>query len=114
MLGSRRSRIRAEMNDSERRKNDEALTLMFLIVEDTFFGDIAVTVRTRDEWKALKEMHANFRVLRILRLRKDFFNVIMKPNETLKSYLGRLIDINRKNYVAVAVPSQTEKLHLLC
>ncbi|GBL79313.1 hypothetical protein AVEN_92519-1 [Araneus ventricosus] len=84
------------MNDAERRKNDEALTVMFLIVEDAFLDDIGDTVRAKDAWEALKEMHTKFGPLHILRLMKDFFNVTMKPNESMKSYLGRLMDIHRK------------------
>ncbi|GBL94287.1 hypothetical protein AVEN_16807-1 [Araneus ventricosus] len=77
-------------------KNGEALTLMFLIVEDKFLDDIGDTVRARDAWEALREMHTKFGLLHILRLLKDFFNVTIKPNESMKSYLGRLMNIHRK------------------
>ena len=36
------------MADAERRKNDEALTLMFLIVDDTFLDDIGDCVRAAE------------------------------------------------------------------
>lgn len=84
------------MADAERRKNDEALTLMFLIVEDTFLDDIGDCVRAVEAWDALKKMHTKFGLLHILQLMKDFFNVTMKPGEAVQSYLGRLMDIHRK------------------
>ncbi|GBM65160.1 hypothetical protein AVEN_185796-1 [Araneus ventricosus] len=78
------------------KENDKALELMFLIVEDTFLDDIGDTVRARDAREALKEMHTKCELLHILRLMKDFFNVIIKPNESMKFYLGRLMDIHMK------------------
>lgn len=84
------------MTDAERRRNDEALTLMFLIVEDTFLDDIGDCERASQAWTALKEMHTKFGLLHILQLMKDYFNVTMKPGEAIHSYLGRLMDIHRK------------------
>ncbi|GBM65511.1 hypothetical protein AVEN_214859-1 [Araneus ventricosus] len=49
-----------------------------------------------DASEALKEIHTKFRLLHILRMMKDFFNVIMKPNESMKSYLGGLMIIHWK------------------
>lgn len=85
-----------DMTENERKKNDEALTLLFLIVEDTFLDDIGECVRARDAWNSLKDMHTKYGLLHVLQLMKDFFNVTMKPNETVKSYLGRLMEIHRK------------------
>lgn len=85
-----------EMTENERKKNDEALTLMFLIVDDTFLDDIGDCSRAREAWNSLKEMHTKFGLLHVLQLMKDFFNTSMKPGETVKSYLGRLMDIHRK------------------
>ena len=48
------------MTENEKKKNDEALTLMFLIVEDTFLDGIGDCVRARDIWSALNEMHTKF------------------------------------------------------
>lgn len=84
------------MNDNERKKNDEALTLLFLIVEDTFLDDIGDCPRAREAWNSLKDMHTKFGLLHVLQLMREFFNVKMKLHETVQSYLGRLMDLHRK------------------
>ena len=60
------------MNEEENKKNDQAITLLFLIVEDTFLDDIGDCIRARDAWNALKEMHTKFGLLYILQLMRDF------------------------------------------
>lgn len=85
-----------EMTENERRKNDEALTLMFLVVEDTFLDDIGECIRARDAWNSLKDIHTKYGLLHVLQLMKDFFNIVMKPGETVQSYLARLMEIHRK------------------
>ncbi|KFM59483.1 Retrovirus-related Pol polyprotein from transposon TNT 1-94, partial [Stegodyphus mimosarum] len=85
-----------EMNEAERKKNDEAVTLLFLIVEDTFLDDIGDCIRARDAWNCLKEMHTKFGLLHVLQLMREFFNINMKPNESVQSYLARLMDLHRK------------------
>ena len=84
------------MTENERKKNDEAITLMFLIAEDTFLDDIGDCVRARDAWNALKEMHTKFGLFHVLLLMKDFFNITMKPGESVQLYLARLMEIHRK------------------
>lgn len=84
------------MNEAERKKNDEALTLLFLIVEDTFLDDIGECIRARDAWNSLKEMHTKFGLLHVLQLMREFFNIVMKPNESVQAYLARLMDLHRK------------------
>ncbi|GBM99707.1 hypothetical protein AVEN_104066-1 [Araneus ventricosus] len=54
-----------EMTNNERKKNDEALSLMFLIVKDTFLDDIVDCVRAKETWTALKEMHTKFGLLHV-------------------------------------------------
>ncbi|GBN44510.1 hypothetical protein AVEN_156353-1 [Araneus ventricosus] len=85
-----------EMTDNERKKNDEALTLIFLIVEDIFLDVIGDCVRAKEAWTALKEMHTKFGLLQVLQPMKDFFNITIKPGETVQSYLSRLMEIHRK------------------
>lgn len=85
-----------DMTDAQKKKNDEALTLLFLIVEDTFLDDIGDCIRAKDAWTALKEMHTKFGLLHVLQLMKDFFNITMKPGESIQSYLARLVEIHRK------------------
>ncbi|KFM61940.1 hypothetical protein X975_24664, partial [Stegodyphus mimosarum] len=84
------------MNEAERKKNDEALTLLFLIAEDTFLDDIGDCVRARDAWNCLKEIHTTFDLLHVLQLIREFFSINMKPNESIQSNLGRLMDLHRK------------------
>lgn len=85
-----------EMTDNEKNKNDESLTHIFLIVEDTFLDDISDCVTAKDAWTTLKEMHTKFRLLYALQLMKDFFNITMKLSETVQLYLARLMEIHRK------------------
>ena len=86
----------SDMNEVERKKNDEALTLLFLIVEDTFLDDIGECIRARDAWNSLREMHTKFGLLHVLQLMREFFNIVMKSNESVQDYLGRLMDLHRK------------------
>ncbi|KFM59138.1 Retrovirus-related Pol polyprotein from transposon TNT 1-94, partial [Stegodyphus mimosarum] len=85
-----------QMNEAQRKMNDEALTLLFLIVEDTFLHDIGDCIRARDAWTCLKEMHTKFGLLHVLQLMREFFNINMKPNESVQSYLARLMDLRGK------------------
>ncbi|GBN36308.1 hypothetical protein AVEN_177821-1 [Araneus ventricosus] len=88
------------MNDTERRKKWRSFDAGVSHHGRSFLDDIGDTLRAKDAWEALKEMHTKFGLLHILRLMKDFFSVILKPNESVKSYLGRLMDVH-KNYLAL-------------
>ncbi|GBL74309.1 hypothetical protein AVEN_235296-1 [Araneus ventricosus] len=72
-----------EMTNNERKNSDEAVTLMFLTVEDTFLDDIGDCVKAKEAWTALKEMHTKFGLHQVLQLVKDIFNITMKPGETV-------------------------------
>lgn len=85
-----------QMSENERKKNDEALTLLFLIVEDTFLDDIGDLPTAREAWNSLKEIHTKFGLLHVLQLMTEFFSTAMKQNESIQSYLGRLMDLHRK------------------
>ena len=85
-----------EMNQAETQKNEQALTLLFLIVDDTFLDDIGDCKRAEDAWNILKKMHTEYGLLHTLQLMREFFNINKKESETIKEYLGRLIDIHRK------------------
>ncbi|GBN69415.1 hypothetical protein AVEN_125432-1 [Araneus ventricosus] len=85
-MGSRRSRLWAGDERCKAKEKLRSFDTDVLIAEDTFLDDIGDTVLARE---ALKEMHKKFVLLHILRLMKKFFNVITKPNESMKSYLRR-------------------------
>ena len=66
-------------------------------MEDIFLDDIRNCSRARNAWNSLKEMHMKFSFLHVLKLMRDFFNVEMKTNKTVQTYLGRLIDLHCKS-----------------
>ena len=75
------------MNADQRRKNDEALTLM-LIVEDSFLDDIGDCLRANEAGNILKKLHTEYGLLHVLQLMKDFFNISMKTGESVKKLPG--------------------------
>lgn len=86
----------AEMTAVEKKANDKALTFLFLVVEDTFLDDIGTMNIAKEAWKTLKELHSKHGLLHTLQLMRDFFNVRMKKDESMRAYLGRLMDLHRK------------------
>ena len=70
-------------SETERKKNNEALTFLFLIVEDKFLDDIGDYIRAIDTWNSLKEMHNKFGFLHVLQFMKEFFSIVMKLGESV-------------------------------
>lgn len=85
-----------EMTDKEKKVDNKALTFLFLVVEDNYLDDIGESKTAREAWTTLEEMHSKFGLLHILQLMRDFFNVRMKKEESMQSYLGRLMELHRK------------------
>lgn len=85
-----------EMTDKEKKVDNKALTFLFLVVEDNYLDDIGKSKTAREAWMTLQEMHSKFGLLHILQLMRDFFNVKMKKEESMQSYLGRLMELHRK------------------
>lgn len=85
-----------KMSADERKQDQKALTFLFLVVEDTYLDDIGMCNTAKDAWDTLEEMHSKFGLLHILQLMRDFFNIRKKDDEDMKSYLGRLMELNRK------------------
>jgi hypothetical protein len=86
----------AELKPEEKKINEKALTFLFLVVEDQFLDDIADCERAKEAWDILKDIHTKFGLLHSLQLLKEFFNVTLKPGESVSSYLSRLMDLHRK------------------
>ncbi|KAH9379334.1 hypothetical protein HPB48_015137 [Haemaphysalis longicornis] len=85
-----------EMTDKEMKVDNKALAFLFLVVEDNYLDDIGESKTAREAWTTLEEMHSKFGLLHILQVMRDFFNVRMKKEESMQSYLGRLMELHRK------------------
>lgn len=85
-----------EMTNDERKINNRALTFMFLVVKDTYLDDIGECSSAHEAWNTLEEIHSKCGLLHALQVMRDFFNTKMKPDETMKDYLGRIMNLHRK------------------
>ncbi|KAG0437151.1 hypothetical protein HPB47_017572 [Ixodes persulcatus] len=83
------------MTNDEKKINNKALTFMFLVVEDTYLDDIEECSTAREAWNTLEEIHSKCGLLHALQLMRDFFKTRMKPEETMKDYLGRIMNLHR-------------------
>ncbi|KAH7970409.1 hypothetical protein HPB49_006712 [Dermacentor silvarum] len=75
------------MNEREKQTDNKALTFLFLIVEDNYLDDIGTCRTAKEPWNTLQKMPSKFG----LQLMRDFFNVKMKRDESMKDYLERLM-----------------------
>lgn len=85
-----------DMTEKEKQIDNKALTFLFLVVEDNYLDDIGASRNAKEAWTTLEEMHSKFGLLHILQLMRDFFNVKMKIDESMRDYLGRLMGLHRK------------------
>lgn len=86
----------AEMTEDQRKSNNKALTILFLVVEDSYLDDIGTCLSAKDAWDILREIHTKYGLLHVLQLLRDFVNVKKKYDEPMKEYLSRLTDLHRK------------------
>ncbi|GLV46507.1 hypothetical protein CBL_20832 [Carabus blaptoides fortunei] len=81
---------------ADKKVDNKALTLLFLIVDDNYLDDIGGCLSAKEAWQTLEEIHPKHGFLHILQLMRDFFNVKMGKTEQMRDYLGRITELHRK------------------
>lgn len=84
------------MNEDQQKINEKALTLLFLIVEDSYLDDIGTCTRAKEAWEILEEIHSKFGLLHTLQLMRDLVNIKLAKDESMSNYIARIMEIHRK------------------
>ncbi|GKF56357.1 hypothetical protein Tco_0166697, partial [Tanacetum coccineum] len=84
-----------ETTNKENRKSDaKALFFIQQAVDETIFSRIAAAKSAKEAWDTLKtEYQGSAKVItvKLQFLRRDFESAVMKSNETVQTYLARVL-----------------------
>ncbi|UYV74187.1 hypothetical protein LAZ67_11002345 [Cordylochernes scorpioides] len=86
----------SETSEKQKRKDNLALSVILLAVEDSFLDDIGDCKRAIDAWQILEDIHTKYGLLHILQLLREFFNIIKRNDEDMKEYFARIMECHRK------------------
>ncbi|UYV84396.1 hypothetical protein LAZ67_X002013 [Cordylochernes scorpioides] len=86
----------SETSEKQKRKDNLALSIILLTVEDSFLDDIGDCKRAIDAWQILEDIHTKYGLLHILQLLREFFNIIKGNDEDMKEYFARMMECHRK------------------
>ncbi|UYV63101.1 hypothetical protein LAZ67_2003141 [Cordylochernes scorpioides] len=86
----------SETTEKQKRKDNLALSVILLAVEDSLLDDIGDCKRAIDAWQILEDIHTKYGLLHILQLLREFFNIIKRNDEDVKKYFARIMECHRK------------------
>ncbi|UYV69112.1 hypothetical protein LAZ67_6002474, partial [Cordylochernes scorpioides] len=86
----------SDTSEKQKRKDNLALSIILLAVEDSFLDDIGDCKRAIDAWQILEDIHTKYGLLHILQLLREFFNIVKRNDEDMKEYFARIMECHRK------------------
>ncbi|KAJ8882582.1 hypothetical protein PR048_014393 [Dryococelus australis] len=80
----------------KRRKNDKALSLLTLVVSDTYFDDIGRCELASELWEILEGIYTNYGLLHMIIILKEMVNTTKTDDFTMQENVSKIQNLNRK------------------
>ncbi|KAJ8866623.1 hypothetical protein PR048_032483 [Dryococelus australis] len=85
-----------KLSFGKRRENDKVLSLLTLVVSDTYLDDIGRYELASGTWEILEGIHTNYGLLHMNRILKEMMNTTRTDDVTMQECMSKIQNLNRK------------------